>query len=375
MSHLAAPDRNAFRRPTLTDTPAPRPPAAPADADIAPGKRPRSARPSSGRITLSEVAKRAGVSAMTVSRVVNRPDSVSPEVRKTVEKAIADSGYVPNLVAGGLASSRTRLVAAIVPTVAHVLFSASVQYLTDRLAQEGYQVLLGLSGYPERVREEELTRAILSRLPEALYLTGTSHSPQMRKLLKAAGVPVVETWDLQRKPIDMAVGFSHAAVGQRVAAYFHERGYRQVAAIYAGDERALIRCNNFVATSQALGQEVHPPIIMPSPTTLQMGREGLAKLAAAGFRGAITASSDSMAHGVVLEAQALGLRVPEDIAVIGFGDLDFAANVSPPLSSVFVDRFAVGRIAADMLLIRLSGQEVTDKVHDVGFEIISRGTT
>lgn len=326
-------------------------------------------------MTLTDVAKRAGVSAMTVSRVINRPDSVSPDVRKSVEKAIADSGYVPNLVAGGLASSRTRLVAAIVPTVAHVLFSASVQYLTDRLAQEGYQVLLGLSGYPERVREEELTRAILSRLPEAMYLTGTTHSPQMRKQLKAAGVPIVETWDLQRKPIDMAVGFSHAGVGQRVAEYFHAKRYKKVAAIYAGDERALIRCNNFVARAEALGLDVHPSIIVPSPTTLQMGRESLATLAKAGFRGAITTSSDAMAHGVVLEAQALGLRVPEDIAVVGFGDLDYAANVSPPLSSVFVDRFAVGRIAADMLLTRLGGHEVKDKVHDVGFEIIERGTT
>jgi LacI family gluconate utilization system Gnt-I transcriptional repressor len=326
-------------------------------------------------VTLTDVAKRAGVSAMTVSRVINRPDSVSPDVRKTVEKAISDTGYVPNLVAGGLASSRTRLVAAIVPTVAHVLFSASVQYLTDRLAQEGYQVLLGLSGYPERVREEELTRAILSRLPEALYLTGTTHSPTIRKQLKAAGVPIVETWDLQRKPIDMAVGFSHAAVGQKVAEYFHAKRFSRVAAVYAGDERALIRCNNFVARAEALGLNVHPAIIMPSPTTLQMGREALATLAKAGFRGAITTSSDAMAHGVVLEAQALGLRVPEDIAVVGFGDLDYAANVSPPLSSVFVDRFAVGRIAADMLLTRLGGHEVKDKVHDVGFEIIERGTT
>jgi LacI family gluconate utilization system Gnt-I transcriptional repressor len=327
-------------------------------------------------VTLTDVAQRAGVSAMTVSRVINRPDSVSPDVRKQVEKAIADSGYVPNLLAGGLASSRTRLVAAIVPTVAHVLFSASVQYLTDRLAAEGYQVLLGLSGYPEGVREAELTRAILARLPDALYLTGTTHSPQMRKQLKAAHVPIVEVWDLQRKPIDMAVGFSHAAVGVRVAEYFHAKGYRSVTAIYAGDERAMLRCNNFIATSEALGQDVFPAVITPSPTTLQMGREGLATLLERGFTGgAITTSSDSMAHGVVLEAQARGLKVPDDIAVIGFGDLDFAANTSPPLSSVFVDRFAIGRIAADALLTRLGGDKVENKIFDVGFQIVERATT
>lgn len=338
-------------------------------------KRPRSARPSSGRVTLSDVASRAGVSAMTVSRVVNRPDSVSPEVRKLVEKAIADIGYVPNLVAGGLASSRTRLVAAIVPTVAHVLFSASVQYLTDRLADEGYQVLLGLSGYPEGVRGEELVRAILSRQPEALYLTGTTHSAQMRKQLKAAGIPIVEVWDLQRKPLDMAVGFSHAAVGARAAEYFHAKGYRHVAGMVAGDERARLRCRNFIQRSLELGQEVEPAIYTPSPSTLPMGREEMGKLLDRGFRGAVFTSSDALALGVVMETQARGLKVPDDIAVIGFGDLEYAANTSPPLSTVFVDRFAIGRIAAEALLARLSGKPLPEKIFDVGFEIIERGTT
>lgn len=327
-------------------------------------------------MTLSDVARRAGVSAMTVSRVVNRPDSVSPDVRKLVEKAIDDSGYVPNLVAGGLATSRTRLVAAIVPTVAHVLFSASVQYLTDRLADEGYQVLLGLSGYPEGVRGEQLVRAILSRQPEALYLTGTTHSPQMRKQLKAAGIPIVEVWDLQRKPLDMAVGFSHAAVGQRAAEYFHAKGYTRVAAMVAGDERARLRCSHFVQRSLELGLRVDESIFTASPSTLPQGREELGKLIDNGFiNGAIFTSSDALALGVVLEAQARGLKVPDDIAVIGFGDLEYAANTSPPLSTVFVDRFAIGRIAADALLARLNGETIPNKIFDVGFEIIERGTT
>jgi LacI family gluconate utilization system Gnt-I transcriptional repressor len=360
----------------LSDLPPKDDPDAEPGAPHPPVKRGRGARPSTGRVTLGDVARIAGVSSMTVSRVINRPETVSEDIRRIVDKAIEASGYVPNLLAGGLASSRTRLVAAIVPTVAHVLFSASVQYLTDRLAEEGYQVLLGLSGYPEGKREEELIKAILARVPEALYLTGTNHSPATRQRLRAAGIPIVETWDLSRPPIDMAVGFSHGAVGERVAEYFHARGHTRVTAVSAGDERALLRCSSFTATARRLGLEVHEPVITPSPSTLQMGRQGLGRLIEAGFRnGAICTSSDALAHGIVLEAQALGIAVPGEIAVIGFGDLDYAANTSPPLSSVSVDRFAVGRLAAEAILTRLGGGEPASAVIDVGFDIVERGTT
>lgn len=361
----------------MTSAPPPADRRRPAKLGGAPDKAPavRSARPSSGRSTLSDVAKLAGVSAMTVSRVINQPDSVSPDVQKTVREAIDRIGYVPNLLAGGLASSRTRLVAAIVPTLGHMMFASTVQIVTDRLAAEGYQVLLGLSGYPETVREEELIRALLSRCPEALYLTGTFHSPATRRLLKAAKIPIVETWDLSRRPIDMAVGFSHWAVGEAVARYLLDRGHRRFASISAGDERAILRRDAFVETVVANGSERPTCIVTPAPTNLIMGREALGRLVDDGFRGAIFCSSDALSLGVVTEAQARGLAVPADIAVIGFGDFDYAANTAPPLSSVLVDRQKVGDLAADALLARLHGQEVTPKVVDVGFTIIPRATT
>ncbi|WP_431857437.1 LacI family DNA-binding transcriptional regulator [Azospirillum sp.] len=334
----------------------------------------RGVRPSSGRVTLEDVAKLAGVSAMTVSRVINRPESVTPEIQTIVRKAIAETGYVPNLLAGGLASSRTKLVAAVVPTLTHVLFSGAIQALTDRLAMDGYQMLLGLSGYPAE-REDNLLHAILSRCPDALYLTGTTHSPETRRQLRAARIPIVETWDLSHKPIDMAVGFSHQAVGRGVGEYLHAKGYRRVAVFSAEDERATIRRDGIVATLASLGVTDVTCITTPAPSSLAMGRDALSRLLADGFRGAIHCSSDSMAHGVVLEAQARGLSVPGDIAVIGFGDLDFAAYMSPPLSTVRIDRFAIGRLAAEALLNRLADKPVEQKVVDVGFEIVERATT
>ncbi|MCE1236039.1 MAG: LacI family DNA-binding transcriptional regulator [Hyphomicrobiales bacterium] len=344
-------------------------------AEFGPEPRPRrGARVGSGRVTLSDVAKRVGVSAMTVSRVINQPDTVSPEVREKVRAAVDELGYVPDLLAGGLASSKTKLVAAIVPTLAHMMFASTVQFAADRLAAEGYQVLLGLSGYPETVREEELVRAVLARRPDALYLTGTFHSAATRRQLRAARIPVVETWDLSRKPIDMAVGFSHRAVGEAVGRHLLAARYPAYASVSAGDERALMRADAFVETVVRAGGPTPIRRVTPAPTNVQMGRETLAELADGGFRGAIFCSSDALALGIVTEARERGLRVPEDVAVIGFGDFDYAAHTSPRLSSVMVDRRRVADTAADMLLARLAGREVAEKVVDVGFEIVERET-
>lgn len=326
-------------------------------------------------MTLSEVAKRAGVSAMTVSRVINQPDTVSPEVQKTVRAAIDELGYVPNLLAGGLASSRTRLVAAIVPTLAHMMFSSTIQIVADRLAAEGYQVLLGLSGYPETVREEELIRAMLSRCPDALYLTGTLHSPATRRQVKAAGIPVIETWDLSRKPIDMAVGFSHTAVGEAVAHYLIAKGYRRFASISATDERALLRRDAFSETVSKAGATEVLAEVTPAPTTVAMGRETIGRLIEEGFRGAVFCSSDALALGVVTETLARGLKTPQDIAVIGFGDFDYAGNTSPRLSTVLVDRQKVADVATSALLARLGGRDFSPRIVDVGFRIVERETT
>jgi LacI family gluconate utilization system Gnt-I transcriptional repressor len=335
----------------------------------------RALRPSSGRPTLKDVANLAGVSTMTVSRVINQPDTVSPDVQAAVKEAIARIGYVPNLLAGGLASSRTGLIAAILPALAHMMFASIAQVVNDRCAARGYQVLLGISGYPETVREEELVRSILSRCPEALYLTGTLHSPLTRRLLKAAKIPIVETWDLSRRPIDMAVGFSHRAVGEAVAGHLLGRGHRRFAVITAGDERAILRRDGFVEAVMAAGAAPPECIITPSATNLPMGRETLGRLVDAGFRGAVFCSSDALALGVMTEAQARGLRIPGDIAVMGFGDFDYAAHTSPSLSSVRVDRNKVGHLVADALLGRLEGKEVTPKVIDVGFDVVGRGST
>lgn len=332
-------------------------------------------RRGSDSVTLEDVARLAGVSTITVSRAVNHPDKVAPETLERVNRAIGQTGYVPNLLAGGLASRRTRLIAAIVPTIASLVYAETMQYFSARLREAGYQVLLGESGYPEQ-SEQSLISAILSRRPDGILLTGVNHSTDCRRLLLAANIPVVETWDLTPTPLDVVVGFSHERIGEAVADYLAPRGYRQIATVSADDRRAQVREKAMLQRLAAHGIGDVMTGRVQAPTDLHRGRQGVAELLERGFRGGVVCcSSDTLAHGVLIELQSRGLRVPDDVAVLGFGDQSFAADTYPALSTVRIDRPRMGRLAAETLLRRIADEPVDEPVMDVGFAIVERATT
>ena len=337
----------------------------------------RRRRRGTGEVRLNDIAKLAGVAPVTVSRVINTPDSVAPETLQRVRDAIDRTGYVPNLLAGGLASARSRLVAAIVPTFAAPVFQETIEALTNTLAAAGYQILLGQSGYGDS-REDALLEAIIGRRPDGIVLTGIMRSAGMRLRLLASGIPVVETWDLTPTPIDMVVGFSHEKIGSAVADYAHAAGRRRLAVVSAADDRALLRAKGFADTAarhgigNTLASEL-PVAVAPAPGTLGGGRRGLGDLLARHpTLDAIFCSSDMLALGVIIEAQARGIRVPAQIAVLGYGDTNFAADVLPPLTTVRVDGTAIGELAARCIIERAEGRPVVQRVTDVGFSIIKR---
>jgi LacI family gluconate utilization system Gnt-I transcriptional repressor len=332
----------------------------------------RSARRGSGGITLSDVAKLAGVSAITVSRALNTPDLVTPDTREKVRHAVERTGYVPNLLAGGLASNRSRLVAAVVPTIAGPVFLETIQALTEALAAKGYQLMLGQSGY-DNSREDALIDAIVGRRPDGIVLTGIMRSADGRRRLLASGIPVVETWDLTPTPIDMLVGFSHEKAGAATAQFLHRKGYRRPAIVTGDDHRANLRRGGFEQAWKALGGAAPRVQHVPAPTTLGSGRAALRELlAGAEPVDAVACSSDALAHGVITEAQARGLRVPQDVGVIGFGDLAFARDAHPSITTVRIDGTAIGRQAAHFIVERAEGRPVGDKVLDLGFSLIER---
>ena len=336
----------------------------------------RAARRGTGDTTLRDVARLAGVSAITVSRALKTPSVVAPETLTRIQDAVSRTGYVPNLIAGGLASNRSGLVAALVPTIAGSVFLDTVQALTDAFDEAGFQLMLGQSGY-SGIREDALINAIVGRRPDGIVLTGIMHSPEGRRRLLASGIPVVETWDLTPTPIDMLVGFSHEKVGREVADFLFAKGYRNPAIVSAEDYRAGLRRSAFAARMRSLGIADLPARIVPAPTTLRHGREGFSDLLAENAeKGAkidvVFCSSDVLAHGVITEAQARGLNVPKDIAVMGFGDLAFAAFTHPALTTVHIDGMAIGYQAARFIIDRIEGSDMGARVRDIGFSIVER---
>ncbi len=325
-------------------------------------------------LTLADVARLAGVAPITVSRALNTPEQLAAETLERVRHAVERTGYVPNRMAGGLASSRSRLVAALVPTIASPVFLETIQALTEALAAEGYQLLLGQSGYGDS-REDALIDAVIGRRPDGVVLTGVMHSPEARRKLAAAGIPVVETWDLTPTPIDMLVGFSHQRVGAAVSDYLHYRGTRHPAIVTADDPRAGLRDAAFIDAARRHGIAEVPVEPVPTPTTLGAGRRAFARILDAHANvDAVFCSSDILALGVLIEAHARGVPVPGQVRVFGFGDNNFAADAHPALSTVRIDGTAIGRQAARFVIDRAAGRAVPQRVVDIGFKLIARAS-
>ena len=336
---------------------------------------PRRSRRSSGAITLRDVAKLAGVAPITASRVMNTPEQVSPEVRQRVLDAVQRTGYVPNRMAGGLASARSRLIAAVVPSTVMSVFMETIEALNSTLFDAGYQLMLGQSGYSAD-REELLLEAIIGRRPDGIFLTGIMGAGKGRTRLVASGIPVVETWDLTPTPIDMLVGFSHLDIGRAVAQFFVAKGRKRLALVTAEDERAARRAAAFAEAAEQAGLPPVHVVNVGAQRSLRSGRDALARLVdECPEADAVFCSSDLLAVGVATEARARQIAVPGRLAIMGFGDVPFVADMLPALSTVQINGAHIGRLAAQYLMDRAEGREVDPAVVQVDFSIVERDTT
>lgn len=331
------------------------------------------------RVTMHEVARLAEVSPSTVSLYLRKPDAVTADTGARIARAVEKLLYVPNLVAGGLAAASSRVVGVIVPSVRNAFFADTVAKLQDALGAEGLQLLLGHSEY-SLAQEEALVRAALSWSPAAIVLAGLEHSRNTRQLLLGAQVPVVEIWELGERPIDMAVGFSHQEVGRAATEHLHARGCRHIAFLGARmeqDGRARQRAQGyarFLADRRVAARVLDQPgTASPESGALLLSRA----LQESPQLDGIVCSNDLIALGALFECQRRGITVPDQLAVIGFGDLPFASQCVPPLTTVRPPGVLIGQRVAELVLRHVRDGDIPERerVVDTAFELIERASS
>jgi LacI family gluconate utilization system Gnt-I transcriptional repressor len=331
----------------------------------------------SPRPRLIDVAQAARVSTMTVVRVLRDRDKVAPKTRTRVERVLRETGYTPDLVARGLASKRSGLIGAVVPLLTNSLIAEIMQGLSDTLGADGLHLILGASGF-SAAGEEALVRAFLSRRVDALYLTGVIHTRETVRMLKRAGIPVVEGGNLTDRPIDMLVGYSNIDAGRAVTRYLVDRGYAPVGYIGAfprDNDRARDRRRGYELALRSAGVKVDATLCVETTLDIDAGATAMATLLARrpDVR-AVFCSADALGVGALFECQRRRLAIPERIAIAGFDDMPIAGQVVPPLTTLRVPRYDIGRRAGDLIRARLAQQAVTASVVDCGFELVARAS-
>jgi LacI family gluconate utilization system Gnt-I transcriptional repressor len=329
------------------------------------------------RPRLKEVASLAGVSTMTVTRALHAPHKVADATRLRVERIVRDLGYTPDLTARGLSLQRTALVGAVVPLLTNSLIAEIVQGLSDTLENNQYQLLVAATGFSASA-EEAKVRAFLSRRVDAIYLTGVVHTAETRRMIRQAGIPCVEGGNVARKPIDMAVGYSSRQAAATVTRFLIDEGYRPLGYIGAwprDNDRARDRRRGFAATCKAAGMPVDETLYVDTDLDLAAGGRAMAQLLdrRPDVR-AVFCSADTLAVGAVFEAQRRKLKIPRDVAIAGFDDLDIASQVVPALTTLRVPRYEIGKRAAEMIAERLAGRPVRQRVVDIDYEFVRRAS-
>ena len=328
---------------------------------------------------MADVARLADVSVITVSRVLREPNRVAESTRTRVLEAVKTIGYVPNLVASSLKSRRSGIVAAIIPSVAHSIVSEVIRGMNSVLKTEGLHLLLGDSGFSPQ-EEEELVAAFLARRPDAIYLTGTTHTRNTHQMLDAARIPVVEAGNLADSPIDMSVGYSNREAARAMTHTLIGRGRRRIG--YVGQigrdvvDRVQDRYNGYRDALSQNGIAFSPQLMAEVELSYRGGAAGMTALIENGCDvDAVFCTSDVIAVGVLFECQRRGMAVPERIAITGMDDQEIASQCVPAISTVKIPRYEMGRRAAEMICARLAGTVITENSIDLGFSLVLRETT
>ncbi|WP_438754180.1 LacI family DNA-binding transcriptional regulator [Pararhizobium sp. O133] len=326
--------------------------------------------------TLTDVARLAGVSEITVSRVVRNKGPIAEATRSRVLSAIETLGYVPNRAAGSLASSGSQLMGVLLPSLSNIVFPEVLRGIHSALAATGYQPIIGVTDY-DPAAEQSILSSLLSWQPAAIIMTGFDHTEATRRMLANSRVRVAELMDIDADPIDIAVGLSHRKAGYDAGRHLIERGYSRFGYVghdWDADRRARLRYEGLCTALKEAGLALHAEQRFAGPSSTIAGRDTLAALVSASPDVDVAVfSNDDMAVGGFFHCLTAGIAVKERLALFGFNGLDIGQSLPLPLSTVRSNRLLIGKIAVEKLLE--GGERPAEKlIVDTGYEIITGAT-
>lgn len=331
-------------------------------------------RAKSGEIRLTEVAKLAGVSPITASRFFRNPEALSLSKRERVASAAKELGYVPNLAARALASQRTEVIGVLIPSLTNNVFSDVLRGIYDASEGSRYSIQLANTRY-SILQEEKLLRLFQAQKPAGLIVTGIDQTAESRAVMEAMNCPIAQIMEIGPDPVDMMVGFSHYDAAFAAVSHLVAQGFRRIGFLGAQmDPRMQRRLQGYRDAMKAASLfDSRTIVTTPVPTTVTLGGTLLADLL---LRTpdveAVACVNDDIALGVLFECQRRHISVPEDMAIVGFNDLEFMAAAVPSLTSVRTNRYEMGRRAVTMVTAAIDGNRPPERVVDLGFELIAR---
>jgi len=318
------------------------------------------------KVTLAQVAEVAGVSKMTASRVLRKASGFSRDTHDRVMRAVHDLGYVPNRLAAAFGSDKaSTLIGVCVPRLTSGMFGSVLDSIDHTLSRLGYQTIIGSHEQVPETEEAWLT-TILSWRPAGVILSGRTHTPTVLEMLKDQAIPVVEIWNLNTSPIDISVGFNHFDCGHEMGRFMVSRGRRNIALVGAEANTPGMGMVRFEGFTEALnaggGQLVTREILIDRPGFYAgyYGTETV--LSRMGRLDGIYYQEDNMAVGGLFYCQSKGLRIPDDIAIAGWGGMEVASVLPRRLTTTSVATQALGKTAAEALVARIRGEPVQDVI-------------
>lgn len=316
-------------------------------------------------LTLRDVSEASGVSEMTVSRVLRNRGDVSAATRERVLKAAKELGYVPNKIAGALASQRVNLVAVIIPSLSNMVFPEVLGGISEVLETTDLQPVVGVTDYlPEK--EEKVLYEMLSWRPSGVIIAGLEHTDAAKAMLRNAGIPVVEIMDVDGKPVDAMVGISHRRAGREMAKAILKAGYTNIGFLGTKmplDHRARKRFEGFTEALAKSGIEIMDQEFYSGGSALLKGREMTqAMLERTPELDFLYFSNDMIGAGGMLYLLEQGIDIPGQIGLAGFNGVELLQGLPRKLASMDACRRESGRHAAEIIAARVAGEDIDSVV-------------